>query len=50
VRSCRLDAATSSGDEPFYGGGVKSAGKFLFLRLDPRDDGDRKKFLEDTAI
>jgi hypothetical protein len=50
VRSCPLDATTGCGDEAFYGGGVKPAGKFLLLRLYSRDNGDRKKILEDAAV
>jgi len=40
-----LNATTGGGDEPFDGGGVEATSKFLFFRLDTRNDRNREQLL-----
>lgn len=50
MRGGGLDTTPCGRDEPFDGGCVQTACKFLLFRFDTRDDGDSEEFFVDTTI
>jgi len=50
MRGATLNTTTRGGYEPFDGGGVEAASKFLLFGLDTGDDRNRKQLLVYTAV